>query len=94
MRRPVCAIYANSKGASRPAHLRRLISAFVVIIDTLSKSWSSILWLSGRIGLGLVSPKPQKSGFLMTGLIVGIHRGDFDKINAPTIRKDILCFIR
>ena len=26
--------------------------------------------------------------------IVAILRGDFDKFIAPTIRKDILCFIR
>ena len=27
-------------------------------------------------------------------ILVAILRGDFDKFNAPTIRKDILCFIR
>ena len=35
----------------------------------------------------------------MTALLIGtrivaILRGDFDKFNAPTIQKDILCFIR
>ena len=26
--------------------------------------------------------------------LIAILRGDFDKLNAPTIWKDILCFIR
>ena len=70
--------YANNKGADQPAHLRSLISAFVVrclasIIPVVAKSKISRLYLvpvAEQAGLSLTWSQTQKTGFLVTRLIL------------------------
>ena len=69
--------YANNKGADQPAHLRSLISAFVVrcldsIISLVSISEISSLYLVPvTVQTGLILPWSQtpKTGFLVMGPI-------------------------
>ena len=76
MRKPVLP-YANNKGADQPAHLRSLISAFVVryldsIIPILAKSKISRLQLVSVVeqaGLSLTWSETPKTGFLVTRLM-------------------------
>ena len=76
MRKPVLP-YANNKGADHPAHLRSLISAFVVryldsIIPILAKSKISRLQLVSVVeqaGLSLTWSETPKTGFLVTRLM-------------------------
>ena len=76
MRKPVMP-YANNKGADQPAHLRSLISAFVVrcldsIILPVSISRISSVCLAsvaGQARLSLTWSKTSKTGFLVTRLI-------------------------
>ena len=71
--------YANNKGAVRPAHLRSLMSTFVIrcldnIISILAKSKISRLYLSSvaeQLGLGLTWSQTLKTGFLVKRLIYG-----------------------
>ena len=75
MRKPVMP-YATNKGADQPAHLRSLISAFVVrcldrIILLLSISEISSLCIASvaeQAGLSFTWSKPPKTGFLVTRL--------------------------
>ena len=68
--------YANNKGADQPAHLRCLISAFVVrvldsIIPLVSISEISSLYLAflaAQAGLSLPSSQTPKTDFLVTRL--------------------------
>ena len=68
--------YANNKGADQPAHLRSLISTFVVrcldnIIPLASISKISSLHLASvaeRVGLSLPWSQTLKTGFLVTSL--------------------------
>ena len=68
--------YANNKDADQPAHLRSLVSVFVIhcldsIIPPFSISEiSRSLWL-GRPVWVLPGRKPPKMGFLVTRLICG-----------------------
>ena len=74
MRKPV---YANNKGTEQPAHLRSLISSFVVccldsIISVVSISEISSLNLASvavQAGLRLTWSQTPKMGFLVTRLI-------------------------
>ena len=67
---------ANNKGADQPAHLRSLISAFVVhcldsIIPLVSISEISSLYLASvaaQAGLSLPWSQTPKTGFLVTRL--------------------------
>ena len=69
--------YVNNKGADQPAHLRSLISFFVVrrldsIIPLVSISKISSLYLASvaaQAGLSLTWSETQKTGFLMRRLI-------------------------
>ena len=69
--------YANNKGADQPAHLRSLISAFVVrSLDSINHlvfiSEISCLYLASvtvQAGLSLPWLQPPKTGFLVTRLI-------------------------
>ena len=70
--------YANNKGADQPAHLRSLISAFVVhcldsIIPQVSISEISSLYLASlaaQAGLCLTWLQTPKTGFLVTRLML------------------------
>ena len=64
--------FANNTGADQPAHLRSLISAFVIhflesIISRLDTSEISIFWLvsvAEQAGLNLTLSVTPKTGFL------------------------------
>ena len=66
--------YANNKGADQPAHLRSLISTFVVrfldsVIPVLAIAEISRLWLASeaeQASLCHTWSKIPKTGFLMT----------------------------
>ena len=70
-------LYANNKGADRPAHPRSLISTFVIrcldsIIPLVSISKISSLQLASvaeQAGLSLLWMQTRKTGFLVTRLI-------------------------
>ena len=74
--------YANNKGADQPAHLRSLISTFVVrcldnIISLVSIFAISCLWLASvaeQTGLSLTWSKTSKTGFLRMWLILLSYR--------------------
>ena len=76
MRKPVLP-YANNKGADQPAHLRNLISAFVIrcldsiisLVSILAISWLSLASLAAQAGLCLTWSETPKTGFLVTRLI-------------------------
>ena len=56
----------NNKGADQPAHLRRLISTFVVrCLDSII----SLVSMAAQAGLGLTWSKTPKTCFLVTRLI-------------------------
>ena len=67
--------YANNKDADQPAHLRSLISAFVIrcldsiihllVIAEISRPYS----LAEQAGLSLIWSQTLKTGFLVTWLI-------------------------
>ena len=69
--------YANNKGADQPAHLRSMISAFVVhcldstipllAIAEISRPWQ--VAVAEQSGLSLSWSQTPKTGFLMTRLI-------------------------
>ena len=69
--------YANDKGADQPAHLRSLISAFLIhcldsILPLVSKSKISSLYRASvavQAGLCLTWSQTRKTGFLVTRLI-------------------------
>ena len=73
MRKPVMP-YANNKGTDQNAHLRSLISAFVIrcldsIIPLVSISEISSLYLASvaaQAGLNFTWSQTPKTGFLMT----------------------------
>ena len=64
--------FANNKGADQPAHLRRLVSAFVIrfiesTISRLATSEISIFWLvsvAEETGLNLAFSETPKTGFV------------------------------
>ena len=66
--------FANNKGADQPAHLRSLISAFVIrllesIIYSLATSEISIFKLvsvDGQAGLNFTLSETPKTGFIAT----------------------------
>ena len=70
-------LHANNKGADQPAHLRSLISTFIVCcmdttIPLVSTSEISNLYLASvaeEAGLSLPWLQTRKTGFLMTGLM-------------------------
>ena len=72
--------FTNNKDADQPAHLRRLISAFVIrslksIIPKIAASEIpifSLLSVAGRFGLNLTLSETPKTGFL--------HRGPYYQI--------------
>ena len=76
MRKPITP-YANNKGADQPAHLRSLISTFVVrcldsIIPLVSISEISSLYLASvaaQAGLSLPWSQTPKTDFLVTRLM-------------------------
>ena len=86
--------YANNKGTDQPAHLRSLISAFVVccldsIIPLVSICELSSLYLvsvAAQAGLSLLWSQTPKTGFLMTRLIwVTLIKQEFTvKVTYPT----------
>ena len=67
--------YVNNKGADQPAHLRSLISAFVVcflnsIISLVSiQNLKTLVFVVEQTCLSLTWSQPPKIGFLMTRLI-------------------------
>ena len=69
-------VFANNKGADQPAHLRSLISAFVIrllerIISKHATSKFSIFSLvsvAEETGLSLTLSETQKTGFLAVNL--------------------------
>ena len=71
--------FANNSGADQPAHLRRLISAFVIrlfetIIPRLASSAISIFWLvsvAEEAGLNLTCRKPLRQVFSRRGPNIG-----------------------
>ena len=74
--------YANNKGADQPAHMRILISAFVVcclgsliLPVSISEIWSLYLaFVAAQAGLSLPWSQTPKIGFLVTMLISKIPR--------------------
>ena len=74
--KPCFLLYANNKGADKPAHPHSLIDVFVVrcldsIIYILAISKISRLWLSsvaGQAGLCLTLSQTPKTWFLVMGL--------------------------
>ena len=70
--------YANNKGADQPAHLRNLISAFVVhclgsiilLVSILEISSLCLASVAALAGLNLAWLQTPKTGFLMTRLIL------------------------
>ena len=88
--------YANNKGADQPAHLRSLISAFVVrcfdsIIPILAKSKISrpkLVSVAEQAGLNLTWSQPRKQVFLWRGsyalcLIQNLHLDSDTAENFP-----------
>ena len=73
-RKPVFGGFENNTGANQPAHLRSLISAFVIrllesIICKHATGEISIFWLvsvAEETGLKLALSESQKTGFLAT----------------------------
>ena len=73
--------YANNKGTDQPAHLRSLISAFIIrclnriipllAISKIYKSW--LVSVAEQAGLSLTWSETPKTGFLVTGLIACHH---------------------
>ena len=86
----------NNKGANQPAHLRSLISAFVVrcldsIIPLLAISRVSRPWLvsvAEQAGLSLTWSQTPKTGFLMARLILSfvlVHVSKFQSSTDPGV---------
>ena len=76
MRKPVV-LYGNNKSADPPAHLRSLISTFIVcclgsMIPLVSISEISSLYLpsvAAQAGLSFTRWQTSKTGFLVTRLV-------------------------
>ena len=83
--------FANNTGADQPAHLHRLISAFVILflesfISKLATKEISVFWLvsvAKETGFSLALLETSKTGFIVTRLISFlIFQGKYDfKVN-------------
>ena len=70
----------NNKGADQPAHLRSIVSTFVVhLLDSITSKLASckisiflLVSVAEQVGLSLIKPENVKTGFLTTRPICSV----------------------